>query len=60
MSNYISAKEIQNELGISRTKSYEIVKQLNSELESKGYLVVRGKVPRRYFNQRFFIEEDWK
>ena len=58
MSNYSGQKEIQEELGISRTESYEIIKQLNSELESKGYLVVRGKVPRRYFNQRFFSGED--
>lgn len=39
--------------GISESKAYQIIKQLNTELEQKGYLVIRGKVPRGYLEERF-------
>ncbi|MGL4902371.1 hypothetical protein [Cetobacterium sp.] len=42
-------------LSISRTKAYKIIKQLNTELESKGFITIRGKVPIRYFKERFLI-----
>ena len=32
----------------------QIIKQLNEELQKKGYLTVRGKVSAAYFNERFF------
>ena len=31
--------------------SYE---KLNKELKDKGYLVIRGKVPEKYFRERFY------
>lgn len=41
-------------LGLSRAKCYGIIKQLNSELEEAGYLTVAGRVPRRYFDTRYY------
>ncbi|MCQ5128283.1 transcriptional regulator [Butyricicoccus faecihominis] len=50
----IDVKEVQKVLGgIGKSKAYEIMQQLNQELEQKGYLVIRGKVPRGYLEERF-------
>lgn len=49
---YVTAEEIMEELGMSRAKAYQLIKQLNAELEEKGFITVRGKVSRKYFYER--------
>jgi len=51
---YYTADEIGQMIGVGRTKSYRIVRQLNTELEAKGYLTVGGKVPKEFFNEKYF------
>lgn len=51
---FISAEEIQKMMGVSKSKAYNLVKQLNAELEEKGFLVVPGRVSRKYFEERFY------
>ena len=46
---YYTANEVMEMLGISRGHAYKIVKRLNEELSSKGFIVVAGKVPKKYF-----------
>ena len=41
-------------LGVGRSKAYGIVRELNQELEESGYNVIRGKVPIRYFQKKFY------
>lgn len=50
----VGAKEVAEALDISESKAYVIIRQLNSELSSKGYLTVRGKVSRAYFNEKMY------
>ena len=49
-----NAKELGEVLGVSESKAYQFIRQMNDELKSKGYLVCRGKVSRAYVEQRFF------
>ena len=58
MSQFIDAKEIASIMGISLSKSYEIIRELNSELKEMGYLVVRGKVSRAYFQEKCLYEKE--
>lgn len=51
---YYTANEIMEMLGISRGHAYKIVKQLNEELASKGFIVVAGRVPKKYFAEHFY------
>jgi len=51
---FIGADEIRETLGVSRTYAYKLIKQLNDELASKGYLVIQGKTSRQYFSERFY------
>lgn len=49
-----TAKDISEILGVSESKSYQYIRQMNSELEEKGFLIARGRVPVAYFQERFF------
>ena len=51
---YITATEVAEIMGISRSKAYQIVRQLNKELKAQGYLTVAGKCPIQYFKQKFY------
>lgn len=50
----LGVKEVQEILGIKQTKAYAMIKLLNDELQAKGYLIVRGKVPEEYLRDRFY------
>ena len=41
-------------LGVSRSTAYQIIRRLNQELEKAGYITVRGKVSRVYFEKRTY------
>lgn len=49
-----NAKELGEVLGVSESKAYQFIRQMNDELKGKGFLVVRGKVPAAYVEERFF------
>lgn len=51
---YFTAKEVQEMLGVSRAKSYRILKELNAELEAKGYIVVSGKIPKKFLAEKYY------
>lgn len=52
-SNFITANEIADICKISISKSYEIIRQLNEDLKAKGKYTIRGKVNRKFFEQKF-------
>lgn len=51
---FITATEVAEIMGISRSKAYQIVREMNRELKSQGYLTVAGKCPAQYFKQKFY------
>lgn len=51
---FISAEEIKEIVGISKSKAYSLIQELNAELKEKGYLTVTGRVNRKYFEERFY------
>lgn len=53
--NYMmTAEEVAVELGISKGKAYKLIKEMNAELEKKGFLVVAGKLPRTFMATKFY------
>lgn len=50
----IGAAEVKQLLGVGNNRAYEIIRQLNAELEQKGYLTIRGKIPKAYLLERFY------
>lgn len=51
---YYSATEISEMLGISMGTSYRIIRKLNKELEKKGFIVIAGKLPIKYFEEKYY------
>lgn len=51
---YFTANEIALMLGVSRAKAYKLVKELNAELAAKGYIVIAGKVPRKFLAEKYY------
>ena len=52
--SYITANDIMEILGVGRSKAYEIVRVMNEELENAGYNIIKGKVPVRYFQKKYY------
>ena len=51
---YITAPEVMEILGVSPSKAYETIRELNKELRARGFITVAGRIPLRYFNEKFY------
>lgn len=52
--NFYRVSDVMRLTGTGKSKAYQIIRQLNGELEKAGYLTIPGKVSRAYFNERLF------
>ncbi len=55
---FMNVEEVAKALGISKSYAYKIVRQLNTEMDGKGYLTVSGRVNRNYFMERTCYERN--
>ena len=55
---FLEVGDVMQILGVSRSAAYKLMRQINSELEKKGYIVIRGKVSRKYFEERIYGMSD--
>ncbi|MDH8678650.1 transcriptional regulator [Fusibacter bizertensis] len=53
-STFYNANDIATILGISTSSAYRIIKELNHELHLKGFIVIRGKISKKYFEEKFY------
>lgn len=51
---FYKAKDLAEILGISESKSYGLIRQMNQELEARGFLTCRGRIPAAYVRERFY------
>ena len=51
---FICAEEVAQELSVSKPYAYKLIRQLNEELKAKGYRTICGKVPTKYFEEKFY------
>ena len=51
---FITAQEVAELLGISKSKAYTIVRELNEELSAMGFITVAGRVSRKFFEEKFY------
>ena len=50
----MDVKDVMNELGVSRSKAYQIIRELNDSLEADGYKALAGRIPRPYWKTKFY------
>ena len=57
---FIKADEIAEEMGVSKPYAYKLVKQLNEELDEKGFITIPGRVSRQYYHEKVYGGTDKK
>ncbi len=51
---YVRVDTIIKDLQISKPLAYKLMKEMNDELRKKGFMVISGRVPRAYYQERFY------
>lgn len=51
---FMGVDEVRAILKISRSAAYKIIRELNEELEKKGYMTIKGRISREYFAEKFY------
>lgn len=50
----MTAEDVAKELGVSKGHAYKLIRELNEELKKAGYLVIAGKVPKAFWETKFY------
>lgn len=58
MGQFLTAEEVGEIMGYSASHSYSIIRELNSELKAKGYIIRNGRIPRKYFFERVGLDPE--
>ena len=51
---FVRVDEIAKALDVSRPTAYRLIKEMNDELQVKGFMTVAGRVSRKYYEERFY------
>lgn len=51
---FVTAGEVAQDLGVSKPFAYKLVRQMNEELEVKGFMTIAGRVSRKYYEEKFY------
>lgn len=58
MNDICTVDDVMELLHIKRSLAYQIIRDLNKELDKDGYYIIRGRIPRKYIIKRFRLEEE--
>jgi len=50
--NFMTVEEVAQELRVSKSKAYKVVRNLNRELQEMGYLTVAGRINTTFFHKK--------
>ena len=50
--SFMTVEEVAAELRVSKSKAYQIVRELNAELQKQGYLTVAGRGNATFFHKK--------
>lgn len=51
---FMTVEDVMKILQVKEAKAYEIIRALNKELRSMGYVTIRGRVDANYFRKKMF------
>lgn len=55
--NFMTVEEVAQELRVSKSKAYEVVRNLSRELQEMGYLTVAGRINTTFFHKKVCYSE---
>ena len=50
----MTATDVSEALGISKSHAYKLIRDMNDELLENGYMCVAGKIPRPFWESKFY------
>ncbi|GAA0795258.1 hypothetical protein GCM10008910_13790 [Faecalicatena orotica] len=50
--SFLTVEEVAAELRVSKSKAYQIVREMNAELQKQKYLTVAGRVNAAFFHKK--------
>lgn len=51
---FITVDEVAQQVNVSKSFAYKIIRTLNNELKAKGYITIAGRVSRKFFEERIY------
>ena len=51
---FISAREVAEELGVSKATAYKMIHAWDEKLKEKGYTTVSGRISRKFYQEQFY------
>lgn len=52
---FYTVNDVMEMLGIGQTKAYQIIRDLNKELQAMGKITIAGKVNKKFFDERIAV-----
>ncbi|EHC2041357.1 LysR family transcriptional regulator [Listeria monocytogenes] len=53
---FIKTDEVAKELGVSYSFASKLVRNLNKDLEERGFITIAGRVSRKYYEEKLYGE----
>ena len=58
---YIDRDQLMALIGVGPKKAYQIIRDINKELEAAGYIVIKGRCPKKHLFRRLgLVEGSWE
>ena len=51
---FMRVNEVAEELEVSMSYAYKLIRQMNKELEKTGYITISGRIDRKFFHEKFY------
>jgi Mn-dependent DtxR family transcriptional regulator len=55
--NFMTVEKVANELNVSKSYAYKVVRELNTQMRELGYLTVTGRVNTNFFRKKLCYNE---
>ena len=56
--NFMTVEEVAEELKVSKSYAYKVVRELNAEMRELGYLTISGRVNPSFFRKKLCYGEE--
>ncbi len=51
---FYNVDDVARMLGISKSFSYRLIRQMSERLKAEGYITISGKISKKYFDERMY------
>ena len=55
---FLTSKEVADLLNISQQQAYKIIRDMNKQLAENGFLILRGRINKKYFMEQIYQSKE--